>query len=171
MVPLRHGVRRRAGGGVRVTLTTQERDALRAVPDTLHPVLSGDRSDLARAVRDRLFPRAYDDDELEHEYRSMVSEDLYEQRAKAVAAFDESLDRGRVSGRSWTIDLAPEDAEVWLSVVNDARLTLGTLLGVTDENHWEDGPDRDNPASMLLWYLGWLEEGLVHALTGSLPEG
>lgn len=168
-MPLRHGVRRRSGGGLRVTLSTQERDALRSVPDILHPALSDEPTELARAVRERLFPRAYDDDDLEEEYRSLVGDDLAEQRARAVATFRDSLERGRSSGRSWTLDLDAEDAGVWLVVVNDARLTLGTLLGVTEEDNWEDGPDADNPASMLLWYLGWLQEGIVGALMGALP--
>lgn len=166
----RHGVRRRSSGGLRITLTAQERDALRALPETLEPVLAGDADgELAAAVHRRLFPRAYEDEESEQEYRSLVRDDLVEERIRAVAAFAATLDRGRESGRSWTIDLEPEEAGLWLTVVNDSRLALGTLLGVTSEQHWQEGPDPDNPASMLLWYLGWLEESLVQALMGSLP--
>jgi hypothetical protein len=87
-----------------------------------------------------------------------------------VTAFAETLERGKESGRTWVVDLDPDEAALWLAVVNDSRLALGALLGVASEGHWEDGPDPDNPASMLLWYLGWLEEGLVQAMMGSLPD-
>lgn len=170
-MPFRHGVRRRSGGGLRVTLASRERDALRALPATLHPVLTGDADgDLAAAVRQRLFPRAYEEEEFEQEYRSMVRDDLVAERVRAVTAFAETLERGKESGRTWVVDLDPDEAALWLAVVNDSRLALGALLGVASEGHWEDGPDPDNPASMLLWYLGWLEEGLVQAMMGSLPD-
>lgn len=167
----RHGVRRAPDGGLRVTLSLRERDALRALPDTLRPVLSGDSGgDLAARVRERLFPRAYDDPDREQEYRAMVREDLVAARARALDAFVTTLDSGRQSGRSWSVELDAEHAELWLSVVNDARLALGTLLGITSEQHWVEGPEADNPASILLWYLGWLEEQLVTAMMGALPE-
>jgi hypothetical protein len=44
------------------------------------------------------------------------------------------------------------------------------VVGITSEDQWVEGPDPADPASVLLWYLGWLEESLVEAMMGSLPD-
>jgi hypothetical protein len=63
------------------------------------------------------------------------------------------------------VKLSLEQAEAWLSAVNDVRLALGTTLGVT-----EDMPDQlpeDDPRSPHLGvyqWLTWMQEHLVLAL-------
>jgi hypothetical protein len=163
------GVRRLPDGGVRVRIDVREHEVLRSLPDQLRSVLRGD-TDFA-VLRDRLFPRAYDDPEHEREYRELVGDSLAEQRLEALEAFARTLEEGHARRLIWTVDLSAQDADAWLSVVNDLRLTLGTLVGITKEADWEAGPDPDDPPSMLLWYLGWLEEELVTALMGSLDQG
>lgn len=65
-----------------------------------------------------------------------------------------------------TVKLSLEQAEAWLSAVNDVRLALGTTLDVT-----EDMPDElpeDDPRSPHLGvyqWLTWMQEHLVLALT------
>ena len=49
-----------------------------------------------------------------------------------------------------------------------ASLLLATAVGITDESCWDEGPDPEDPASVLLFYLGWLEEELVQALQHGL---
>jgi hypothetical protein len=64
-----------------------------------------------------------------------------------------------------TVKLSLEQAEAWLSAVNDVRLALGTTLDVT-----EDMPDElpeDDPRSPHLGvyqWLTWMQEHLVLAL-------
>jgi Domain of unknown function (DUF2017) len=64
------------------------------------------------------------------------------------------------------VKLSLEQAEAWLSAVNDIRLALGTTLAVT-----EDMPDElpeDDPRSPHLGvyhWLTWLQEHLVMALS------
>ena len=163
------GVRRLPGGVFRVRLSTRERDLLAALPAQLRPLLSG-ASDLATPtgrVTDRLFPSAYDDPLDELEYRDLVGTQIGEDRLAAVEDFARTLEGGTTRRSTWTAELTGEQAEAWLSALNDARLTFATVLGVTDESAWEHGPDRRNPTSVALHYLGWLQEELLGALSGT----
>lgn len=163
-----HGVRRLLDGRLRVRLSTRERDLLRSLPAQLRSVLTGEQP--AGGVRERLFPPAYDDPLDELEYRELVSPGLLVQHLQALDVFARTLDHGQVGRLTWTAELSAEEAGAWLSAVNDARLTLGALLGITSEDQWERGPDRSHPSSVALWYLGWLEEELVAALMAGLPD-
>jgi hypothetical protein len=168
----RHGVRRLSTGGLRVALSAAERAMLASLPAQLEPIITGAASDdRAARVHARLYPAAYEDPVLEGEYRDLAGEDLVEGRVDALQTFARTLRAGRTTGRSWTVDLGPDEAQAWLGVVNDARLVLSDVVGIVSEEQWEDGPDPDDGASMLLWYLGWLEEQLVAAMMGSLPDG
>jgi hypothetical protein len=101
--------------------------------------------------------------------------------ASRAAAEDSSRDTGGRAGRNRrggrgrggagaaVLELRPEEAPRWLGTLNDLRLTIGTRLGVTDE---EDGgellrlPDSDprKPMVMAYFWLGGLQETLVEAL-------
>ena len=166
------GVRRLPGGVFRVRLSTRERDLLAALPAQLRPLLSG-ASDLATPtgrVTDRLFPSAYDDPLDELEYRDLVGTQIGEDRLAAVEDFARTLNGGTTRRSTWTAELSGEQAEAWLSALNDARLTLAMVAGVTDESVWERGPDRRDPTSVALHYLGWLQEQLLVALNGGPGE-
>lgn len=166
-----HGVQRLADGGLRVTVGASERDALRSLPAQLRPIITGEAdTDLAEAVRTRLFPSAYAEPDLDEEFRQLVGSGLADQRIDQLETFSRTLGQGEERHGRWQVDLDADEAHAWLAVVNDTRLTLGALLGITSEQEWEGGPDSDDPASVMLWYLGWLEEELVQALMGSLPD-
>jgi hypothetical protein len=166
------GVKRLPDGGVRVTVGAQEHAALVALPPQLRPIVAGEADDdLAEAIRGRLFPAAYADAELDAEFRQLAGEDLVTGRIEQLDAFERTLAAGAPVRGKVRIDLDADEAAAWLAVVNDTRLTLGTVLGITAESQWEGGPDPDDPASAMLWYLGWLEEELVAALMGSLDDG
>jgi len=162
------GISPAADGGVIVNLSSRERDLLRSLPDQLRPLLAGD-ADIA-PITDALFSRGYDDDELEAEYRSLVGDDIVRQRVGALDTFVETLDGGSTKLGRWRARLDAEQASAWLSAVNDGRLVLGAMLGIVDESQWESGPTEDEPATVVLHYLGWLEEELVTALMSSLPQ-
>jgi Domain of unknown function (DUF2017) len=162
------GVSPARGGGVTVNLSARERDLLRSLPDQLRPLLTGDID--APPVTARLFSRGYEDDELEREFRSLIGDDIVRQRVGALDVFVGTLDGGTVKLGRWRTQLDAEQANAWLSAVNDGRLVLGAVLGIVDESHWEEGPTDDDPATVILHYLGWLEEELVQALSTSLPD-
>lgn len=159
----------RVDDGVEVVIGADERDALRSVPPRLRAIVeSTDPTLTADEVRHRLFPRAYEDAEADAEFRSITEPDLVQGRLDALDTFLATLDAGTDRGRRWQTRLSGEEAEAWLAVVNDARLVLAGMVGIIDESDWERGPDYDDPASVMLFYLGWLEEELVNALTGML---
>lgn len=162
------GVRRREGGGVTVRLTSRERDVLATLPDQLAPVLRGEGG--PPDLYDRIFPRAYDDPELDEEFRGLMHDSLLSERLDALETFLRTLDRGQSKRLTYRVDLDDEEASAWLSVVNDARLVLASLLGIRDESHWDRAPDESSPAGVVLWYLGWLEEQFVTALMGTFDE-
>lgn len=153
-------------GGVTVNLSVRERDLLRSLPDQLRPLLSGEEQ--APLVTSVLYSRGYDDDEDEEAYRELIGDDIVAQRTAALDTFKATLDGGRIRGTRWRAELDAEQAGAWLSAVNDGRLTLGALLGITEESAWDGGPSDDEPASVVLYYLGWVQEELVAALMGSL---
>lgn len=64
------------------------------------------------------------------------------------------------------VKLTLEQADAWLSAVNDVRLALGTTLGVTEDMPDELPPDDPrSPHLGVYQWLTWLQEHLVLALT------
>jgi hypothetical protein len=162
---------RRVDDGVEVVVGLDERDALRSVPPRLRAIVeSNDPSPTAEQVRRRLFPSAYADEEADAEFRQMAEPELVQERLDALDTFLRTLDEGAARGRRWEVRLSGDEAAAWLAVINDARLVLAGTVGITDESDWEKGPDEQDPASVMLFYLGWLEEELVGALAPTLDD-
>ena len=65
--------------------------------------------------------------------------------------------------------LAGEAAQDWLRALNDVRLAIGTVLGVTEDYPDElPGADPADPRSAYLgvyYWLGYLQDSLVRALS------
>lgn len=165
------GVRRLDAGHVRVRLTPRERDLLRSLPAQLRPLVAGER-DLDTSVGwvgQRLYPAAYEDPLDEYDYRELVGDSVSEQRLAALDAFTQTLDAGTAKRFTWSVDLDDERAHAWLSAVNDARLVLAMVLGVTEDGDWADRVRGGDPTGMVLAYLGWLQEELLAALMPGLP--
>jgi Domain of unknown function (DUF2017) len=161
---------RRSGDALRASLTDEEVKLLRSLPDQLRPVLEApvDRSD---PVRDRLFPKAYLDptqEESEREWQQLVHPELVRERVAKLSVLGATLERGRSEGGRVEVDLSEEEVQAWLGVLNDARLALGTQLGVTedfdDEEIGEEHPDA--VAYAIYGWLTWVEGDLVEALLG-----
>jgi Domain of unknown function (DUF2017) len=70
--------------------------------------------------------------------------------------------------RGGRVRLSDEQAQAWLSALNDVRLALGTVLDVT-----EDMPDElpsDDPRAPHLGvyhWLTWVQESLIQAVSGT----
>jgi hypothetical protein len=66
------------------------------------------------------------------------------------------------------VRLVGDDLSAWIGFLNDARLTLGTRLGITEESHDELAslPDADPRAGLYQVYdwLTFLQESLVQQL-------
>ena len=93
--------------------------------------------------------------------RSVHEPRLIEAKTGVAAVILETLP---TSGGS--VGLDDEQAESWLSALNDIRLALGTAIGVTEDLP-ERLPNDDPRAGQLAVYhwLTWMQESLVNALT------
>lgn len=169
---MRRHFRRRRGGGVDVTLEAAEAEMLARLSDELSGLLTTEATGdpAGDAVLRRLFPRAYLDpteEESEEEWQRLAHSDLVDARREALDVLERSIAQGRSHRRRVEISLSEEEAEAWLSVLNDARLALGTRLDVTEDLD-PSSFDHDDPAAAplaLYWWLGYLEESLVETLT------
>lgn len=93
--------------------------------------------------------------------RSLHEPELVEQKTGVAAVVLDSLPE-----RGGKVSLDEEQANAWLSALNDIRLALGTTLGVTEEMP-ETLPDDDPRAPHLGVYhwLTWVQESLVQAIS------
>jgi hypothetical protein len=127
--------------------------------------------DDADPVLQRLFPRAYLDpteEKAEAEWQELVHGELMEGRHRSVSVVQGMLTGAKPHRGRLELTLTEEEAETWLSVLNDARLALGTRLDVTEELDFSD-LDPDDPETApyaVYWWLGLLEEHLVEVLAG-----
>ena len=146
---------RRTGRGIEGRLHDGEAELLRDLGRGMLELLeTGDPTDAAVG---RLFPDAYRDDAAAAtEFRGLVEEDLRETKRQAARVLA-GLPRGTTG-----FVLDEEAAEQWLLALNDLRLTLGTRLGVTEE---EDFPE-DEPAYELYAFLTALQASLIEAVCG-----
>lgn len=150
----RRRIERGPRGGVRLRLPREERALLRALPAQLRSLLDEAPDDPSL---ERLFPPAYDDAESESEYRRLMGDELLDGRRRALRTLEETLDEDRLTG---------EQAQAWLTALNDLRLVLGTRLDVTEDALLEGlrPGDPRAPELALYAYLSWLQEQLVEAL-------
>ena len=154
-------IERTPRGEFRLRLPREERRLLRTVSAELLVMLDADPDD--PDLR-RLFPPAYGDDpEAEAQYRLLVGEGLAAGRARALETVRETAARDL---------LTAEEANAWLTALNDARLVLGTRLDVSEEMDWDVDPDDPRAPHLAVYaYLSWLQEQLVAALAGAVePE-
>jgi hypothetical protein len=120
-------------------------------------------------VLERLFPQAYlepEDEERDEEFHRLMRNDLLNEKLANLDVVTETLKRGTMSLRRWSVDISEDEAGAWLGALNDLRLALGVRLGITEDFDGDIDPsDPRAPALHILSYLGWLEENLVEALS------
>jgi hypothetical protein len=126
--------------------------------------VSAQRSDDPAVAR--LFPDAYsDDDEAALEFRRFTERDLRAGKVHNARVVIESC--GRSSGMLMLI--TDESAMSWLGFLNDARLTIGTRLGITDDSRDEfDQMDNSDPRFAMAQIYDWLtylQDSLITSLS------
>ncbi|MGH9032698.1 MAG: DUF2017 family protein [Acidimicrobiia bacterium] len=161
---------RRRGEGLLVSLTEAEAELLRNIPDELRPVLEAGR-DPDDPVRERLFPRAYLDpteDHAEEEWQELVHPELIRERLRALERLTETLERATTRKGRLEIEIDADEAQAWLGAINDARLALGTRLGVTEDlDQMELSSDHPDAAAHAVYgWLTWVQGDLVETLLG-----
>lgn len=152
-------IKRTRDGRLRVRLPPFERELLAQLRDELLLMLEQEPDD--PSLR-RLFPPAYENAEDEADYRGLMGAELLGRSRRALELL------GETAGETV---LTQEQAEAWLTALNQLRLVLGTRLGVTEETMLADF-DADDPRARELavyGYLSWLQEQLVEALAADLP--
>lgn len=151
-----HRIERTREGDFRLRLPRAERELLRRLPAGLRELLAA-----APAHPDlrRLFPPAYEDETDEAEYRRLMHADLVEGRRQALRVLEASVDNERLS---------LDEAQAWLTALNDLRLVLGTRLDVSEETllHGFDSREPRAPPLALYAYLSGLQEEFVAAIGG-----
>jgi Domain of unknown function (DUF2017) len=107
----------------------------------------------------RLFPTTYTTDpEAEAEYQRLMRDDLVKSRLSSLDIVESTLQATSVS---------EGDLVRWMQAINDARLVLGTILDVSedDDRYDIDEDDPEAPAVYLFEYLEFLLEHIVVALS------
>ncbi len=124
-------------------------------------MLDGDEPSLRR-----LFPPAYlDDPERAEEFDRLMRQDLLDSHRHHLDVLESTADAK---------ELTEEELEAWMSALNAIRLALGTRLEVTEDMYDDAISEADPryPAFALYFYLGWLQEQVVQALSAGLdPAG
>lgn len=106
----------------------------------------------------RLFPRAYpDDEEKEAEYQRLMREDLVTSRVVQIDAVTEAF-----SGESSTL----QESEViaLMQSVNAVRVVLGTMLDVGEDDEVGTAGDGFEAERQLYGFLSWLLDWIVRSL-------
>ena len=141
-----------------ITLTVDERSTLLSFVDQLSEILEMGPDD---ARLRRLFPTAYHENpEHDAEYQGYMRDELTQSRSASIVVVKEVLES--------TDLITAAQLHAFMTVLNNLRLVLGTLLDV-GEDDFEDDIDENDPAFgqwQLYGYLGWLMEWTISALSG-----
>ncbi len=178
-----HGFRRSFTGRIYLRTDTAERSILTDLVGQLEEFVApdddwADADPLARMVGidpdaersddpalARLFPDAYsDDEEASSEFRRFTERSLRDSKLAHAATVRATLVR---SGDKLVLN--EQEAQSWLGTLNDLRLTLGSRLGIEEDNHDDflELPE-DDPLFALFHVYDWLtflQDTLVRALT------
>jgi hypothetical protein len=145
-------IHRTRRGEIRLRLPEDEQALLRGIAASTRALLADGDDPALR----RLFPPAYDDPELEQEFRELTGGQLAAGRERALQHLEATVDREVLSA---------QDADLWLRALNDVRLVLGTRLDVTEDLDWDGLSPQDprSPELAVYAYVSWIQEQLVAA--------
>jgi hypothetical protein len=123
-------------------------------------------------VADRLYPRAYLDpteETAQGEFDALVHDDLVSARRTAFEAIVAGLDAATPNANGLVeLTLRPDEELQWLTAVNDARLVIGTALGIAEDDDSEYAPDDPRFEYGVLY--GWLTQLHVELVVLLLDE-
>ena len=151
-------IERTETGDFLLRLGPEERGLLRRLSAELEELLAAEPEDPSLK---RLRPRAYEDEEVEREFRSLMGAELESLRLENLRRLAETAGRDRLDA---------EELDRWLAALNDLRLVLGTRLDVT-EDQFADGFDPSAPHAYELAvyaFLTWLQEAAIEAASSAL---
>jgi Domain of unknown function (DUF2017) len=129
--------------------------------------ITGIRAGPSTAPQDRVLARLLpdfhrDDADLAGALRSLHEPELIDAKDGVAAVVLRTC-----PARGGEVRLTMDEAEAWLSALNDVRLALGTVLEVTDDMPDEPVPsDPRAPHLAVYHWLTYIQESLVHAVSG-----
>ena len=146
------------GGAVKLSLDETEASLLRSLIGEMQMMLEADIPE-SDPVKQRLFPRAYEDPDNEETFRDLISGDLENAKLEALREVRESLGP---AGKA-DVALGPEEVGSWLRLLTDLRLAIGVRLDVTEESmSARIDPDDPNGAAMsVMHWLGWVQGSIL----------
>lgn len=139
-----------------VSLPKEEQDALGEFLRQMREMLIDDTDPSLRRLKP---PARPDDPESESEYRSMIDDDLLQNRLDAIDTV--------ASGIGGT-ELDAEGVGAWMQALNCLRLILGERFDAEGLN--PDDNTTDSPMADIYHWLAWLLEQLVDAAMPSLED-
>ncbi len=157
----------RESDGLRLKFSAPESAMLAGLFDDLLEDLQPDALDVADPVHVRLFPSGYADDADPvdaTDFRALTEAALRAERITRVEQCRAELSAHRSPWRGSEVRLDAEAADRWMRVLNDIRLTVGTRLGVSDEEdyHLQRGDPQLRDRAHYVW-LTALQDLLVQA--------
>ena len=152
----------RRGQGCQLNLPPEERELLKILPVELATLIKGlDRGAEPPESMRRLFPRAYvSDDGAEQAYAASTRAELSERHQQALATLADT---------AHATALDEEQMAGWMTALNDLRLFLGTVLGVTDDESWVPIGPPDSEV-VIYHYLTMLQSELIDVMEQWLPD-
>jgi len=160
-------------GSLRVNLSSQEAELLVMTARDMATLVEDPPDD---AVRDRLYPRAYLDpteESAQQQFDAVVHGELVGARKRAFESIASRLEATEPNRRGVVeLTLGSEEEAQWLTGVNDARLVIGTALGVSEDG--DTDYERDDPRFEYGVLYGWLTAlhfELVSLLLDEIGEG
>jgi hypothetical protein len=131
--------------------------------DDLADTLDEDALEPDDPVRQRLFPAGYQDDEAASaEFRSLTEESLRADRSERARRCSAELAEGLAE-----LELDADAGQRWIQALNDLRLSLGTRLGITEEDDgYLDPDDPDAQRRAVYHWLTGVQDSMVRALMG-----
>jgi len=116
----------------------------------------------------RLFPDAYHDDPAaSHDFRRFTQADARQGKLDAIGTVLDDLEHLSPSGR---MRIPADHLTAWMTSINNLRLVLSVVLGITDEISADEAARRpdDDPKGVIHHYyswLGWMLESLMSAMS------
>lgn len=141
----------KSGTGIRVRLDPHIRELIGSMVEQLRELLLVDDGEaLARS-----YPTAYPDDaDRQADYHAVVHDQLLMARLEAIDVVEATIDADEL-----TID----QADAWLTTVNQVRLVLGTRLDVSEDDHSIDPDDPDAGSLVVYQVLSHVLDSLTSA--------
>ena len=174
---------RRRGGLVVTALSEREAGLLRGLVGQVRDMLAArvaaiPRDELAEltgitagpttAPADRVLARLLPDFHREDATLAGGLRALHEPELVAVKDGVAGVVLDTCPARGGRVRLSDEQAQAWLSALNDVRLALGTMLEVTEDMPEELPPEDPRSAHLAVYHwLTWVQESLIQALAST----